>query len=162
MNKTVYLRDDEVPIWEKARELSGDKLSPIIVNALRRFVAEEEGRPRKHERIEFHYNDTAKHGLPSAKAFLGKWLVPPEERWEDAFEAMGKTEDDPHIYYAVAITAKDNVVVCSFTAWDGQALVGRTLDVYPSFEEALARDAPYGPVADAMQRRGIPIEELDI
>jgi hypothetical protein len=162
MNKTVYLRDEEVPIWEKARELSGDKLSPIIVGALKRFVAEEEGRPRNFERIQVHYNDVARHSVPTAKAFIGKWLIPPEERWEDPFEAISRSENDPHTSYAVAITAKDNVVVCTYKSWGGTTLGGRSLDAYSSFEDALARKVPYSLIADAMDRRGIPIEELDI
>lgn len=162
MNKTVYLRDEEVPIWEKARELSGDKLSPIIVTALRRFVAEKETEPRGFERIEFHYNDIAKHGIPAAKAFIGKWLVPPEDRFADAYEELTKDDTSPHIYYALAITARDNVVVCTCSSWDKAKLIGRSFDVYDSFESALAGKVSYLLVTEAMARRGIPVEELDI
>ena len=42
MNKTIYVRDEDVATWEKAKDLAGDKLSPIIAAALRRFVAQQE------------------------------------------------------------------------------------------------------------------------
>jgi hypothetical protein len=38
-NKTIYVRDEDVSLFEEAEKLGGDSLSGIIAEALRRFVA---------------------------------------------------------------------------------------------------------------------------
>lgn len=40
--KTIYVSDTELPVFERAQELAGTSLSGIIVQALRRFIANEE------------------------------------------------------------------------------------------------------------------------
>ena len=37
-NKTIYVRDEDVSLFEEAEKLGGDSLSGIIAEALRRFV----------------------------------------------------------------------------------------------------------------------------
>ncbi len=156
MNKTVYLRDDEVSIWEKARELSGDKLSPVIVSALRRFVAEKEALPRGYERILLEFDDAHDHNLPKKKAFFGRWIITPEKplrlRDEDGHE-----ED----VYSVAETAKGAVVVAKYTE-DYDRRTGTKVWVYPSFTDAAANVEINYPVRKAFEQRGVPVEELDI
>jgi hypothetical protein len=79
MNKTLYLKDEEVTVWDRARELADDKLSPVIVAALRKFVAEQEAQIKLMERIVIRYNDKATDDRPTAKAFYGRWLIRPED-----------------------------------------------------------------------------------
>jgi len=38
-NKTIYVRDEDIKVFEQAEELGGDSLSAVIAEALRRFVA---------------------------------------------------------------------------------------------------------------------------
>ena len=38
-NKTIYVRDEDISLFEEAEKLGGDSLSSIIAEALRRFVA---------------------------------------------------------------------------------------------------------------------------
>jgi len=38
-NKTIYVKDEDLQIFEEAEKLGGDSLSGIIAEALRRFVA---------------------------------------------------------------------------------------------------------------------------
>ena len=38
-NKTIYVRDEDLQVYEDAEKLGGDSLSGIIAEALRRFVA---------------------------------------------------------------------------------------------------------------------------
>jgi hypothetical protein len=167
MNKTVYLRDEEVPIWEKARELSGDKLSPIIVSALKRFVAEEEGRPRKFERIELRYSDARDHGFPKAKAFVGKWIIPPEQHWRHPMEALKMQPPEAMLMqkngYALAHTAKGNVVIFQYRFSGKTDVNGVSFEVYGDFGAAAAAGGVRVQlVSDAIERLGVPVEELDI
>jgi len=38
-NKTIYVKDEDLQVFEEAEKLGGDSLSGIIAEALRRFVA---------------------------------------------------------------------------------------------------------------------------
>jgi EXLDI family protein len=50
-NKTIYVADDDLPIFQRAQELAGGKLSAAISVALRRYVEFEEGRQEGYEEI---------------------------------------------------------------------------------------------------------------
>jgi EXLDI family protein len=50
-NRTIYVADADLPIFEKAQKLAGDNLSSTIVQALRRFVEAEEARTSGFEEI---------------------------------------------------------------------------------------------------------------
>lgn len=42
MNKTIYIKDEDGPIWDRARELTHGKLSALIMGDLKAFVLEAE------------------------------------------------------------------------------------------------------------------------
>lgn len=50
-NRTIYVADADLPIFEKAQQLAGDNLSSTIVQALRRFVESEEARASGYQEI---------------------------------------------------------------------------------------------------------------
>lgn len=50
-NKTIYVSDDDLPLFERAQELAGSNLSSAIVRALRRFIELEEARQRGLDEI---------------------------------------------------------------------------------------------------------------
>src|SRR5579862_4118296 len=129
MNKTLYLKDEEGPIWDKARELSGDKLSPVVVQALKQFVAQKEAEASNMERIVIEFDDISTNSRPTAKAFHGRWLISPEESFT-AGSVWGYN-------FAVAITAKEAVVIFHWFRRTEQTKAGE-LRVYPSFDDALA------------------------
>ena len=158
MNKTIYLRDEEVPIWERARELANDKLSPIIVSALKRFVADKEAQGKGFERIEISYKDSQDHGLPKIKAFHGKWIYDLQNPYaSDPFS--GLTNAARH--YSVAETTKGNFVFFTHVEEEGLKYNYEFL-VYPSLQAAAADPKVHGAAINAMEKRGVPIEELDI
>jgi hypothetical protein len=159
MNKTIYIRDEDAQVWDRARELAGDKLSPVIVVGLKKFIAEkdaEEAETKGFERVEVRYNDGADHGIPKRKAFHGKWLFPQKQPYK-----LQDEDGSVVYYYALALTAKRNVVVLT---WN-EDLEGRSnprFYVFPSLEAAAA-DTETNPVAlAAIERLGVPVEELDI
>lgn len=159
MNKTIYLRDDEVPLWERARELSDNKLSPVIVSALRRYVADKEAETKPFERIVVQYADGMDHDVPKAKAFYGKWIIPPEEEYGFSIPQS----PDFLNCYAVAVTAKGAAVVYS---WNLNRPLGKKYNegfsVYPDLESAALDEEVNAAACEAIVRRGVPVEELDI
>lgn len=50
-NKTIYVSDDDLPLFQRAQELVGGNLSGAIVAALRRYIEIEEGRQAGYEDV---------------------------------------------------------------------------------------------------------------
>ena len=73
-NKTIYVSEDDLPLFERAQAMAGDSLSSAIVRALRRFIEIEEARQRGLEEITVL---VGKAGNFRRKRFLGVRLV----RW---------------------------------------------------------------------------------
>ena len=73
-NKTIYVSDDDLPLFERAQEIAGSNLSSAIVLALRRFIELEEAREGGLEEITVIVNTEGAH---RRKRFIGQRLV----RW---------------------------------------------------------------------------------
>lgn len=156
MNKTVYVRDEEVPVWERAKELAGDKLSRIIASALKRFVAEKEAQTMGFERIEYEFADADSNGRPRKVAFYGRWIFPPDKPAEEPSPNF-----DPSGCGVLATTAKGAVVACTWIpSLDSESY--QRFRVYPSFEAGAKDSESRWIVYSALQRIGAPVEELDI
>lgn len=162
MNKTLYIRDEDAPVWDRARELAGDKLSPVIVDALKKFVAQKEAEQKGFERIVVEYSDTLDNDVPKKKAFYGRWIIPFKKPADMPYRDGSAIE-----YSAVAVTAKGNWVVY----WkkerpcddgDGGVYTDEKLSVFGSVSEGAA-DADAGwAIREAVRVMGVPVEELDI
>jgi len=157
MNKTLYLKDEDGPIWDRARELSNDKVSQIVVSALKNFISEKEAESAGYERIIVEYDDLNDGNRPKRKAFYGRWLIPPEESFRSN-QFVGH-------YFAVGVTAKGGVVFCEHDTLS--TATRQRLHAFPSFEDAIEAigDDIFGArsaLHEAIRRRGIPIEELDV
>jgi EXLDI family protein len=50
-NKTIYVSEDDMPLYQKAQEIVGGNLSLAISTALRRFVETEQGRQEGYDEI---------------------------------------------------------------------------------------------------------------
>ncbi|GAB1692603.1 EXLDI protein [Krasilnikovia sp. M28-CT-15] len=50
-NKTIYVSDGDLPLFQRAQEIAGGKLSTAITEALRRYVEVEEGRHQGFEEV---------------------------------------------------------------------------------------------------------------
>ena len=50
-NKTIYVSDDDLPLYTRAQELAGGNLSAAIAAGIRRFVEVEEGRQEGYDEI---------------------------------------------------------------------------------------------------------------
>jgi EXLDI family protein len=76
-NKTIYVSDDDLPLFERAQELSGTNLSSIIARALRRFVEIEEARSRGYDEITVIVNVEGAHERKRFSGYrLARWLQP--------------------------------------------------------------------------------------
>jgi hypothetical protein len=156
MNKTIYVRDEDVAVWDRARELAGDKLAPVIMAGLKRYVAEQEATAKAFERIEVSFNDAEEFNVPKKKAFYGRWIFPPDkpERFTD-------DEATTRYNYAVAVTAKGGAAILRWEDYPEGIGQYRFL-VFPSLAAAAANSDINWPVRKAIEEIGVPVEELDI
>jgi hypothetical protein len=163
MNKTVYLPDDEVETWEKARRMAGDRLSPVILKALKEYIVTKEAEAAEaagFERIELEFEDSDDSHLLKRKAFRGKWIIPPEAPFPPDLPL--KLASSRRVY-AIAVTAKAQVVVYTWMHDDDfEANYNYKFLVFPSLQEAAENSDLNSAVREAVRKRGVPVEELDI
>jgi hypothetical protein len=171
VNKTIYLPDDEAETWEKARRLANDRLSPVILRALKEYIMTKEAEASEaagFERIELEFEDSEDCHLPRRKAFIGRWIIHPGEPFPpgqvelpsgDVFVVSRRR------VYAVAVTAKGKVVVYTWMH-EHELPEDRGYDykflVFQSFEAAAQDPEINSAIREAVRRRGVPVEELDI
>ncbi|MBX5450307.1 EXLDI protein [Thermogemmatispora sp.] len=70
-NRTIYVADADLPIFEKAQQLAGGNLSATIAAALRRFVEREEARRAGFEEVTVRVGKAAR----IYKRFWGRLLA---------------------------------------------------------------------------------------
>jgi hypothetical protein len=126
-NKTLYIRDEDMPIWEgaeSAARLRGISLSQLVTQALARTAPPPPGPDLFGEiRVEtgIHYQ--------RIEAFHGYWLVEPDrDRTRTAEDGY-----DAGAYWGVALTRRGQIAV--YTAHCNQGFPG-TLAVFPNLAEA--------------------------
>jgi EXLDI family protein len=102
-NKTIYVADDDLPVFERAQALAGENLSATIARALRRFVAVAEAGAAGFAEITVKVGN---NGTYVNKAFLGRELARRRTRERDAHRMV--TQD-------VYQTAKGRLVLYTRT-----------------------------------------------
>jgi EXLDI family protein len=86
-NKTIYVAEADLPLFQRAQELTGDNLSATIVRALRRLVEIEEGRAEGFEEITVRVGT----GAGRRQRFVGVLLA-------DWRRSTGEREDTYRVY----------------------------------------------------------------
>ncbi len=157
-NKTIYVREADREVWEKAEKLAGGSVSGLIADALRRYV-EEEGMKRSMttEVIKPIEVRLGGHERPLRTVrFVGEWLVWPDE------DASRTTEPgyDAGAYYGVALTENGNIAVYCAHVNGG---FDTTLEVYSSIEAAEGAGVPPDIMGAAASKLGPNyVQERDI
>jgi len=41
-NRTIYIKLEEIKLWDRAREISAGKIASVVIEALKKYVAEKE------------------------------------------------------------------------------------------------------------------------
>src|SRR5262245_25519172 len=73
-NKTIYVSDGDLPIYQRAQEIAGGNLSGAIVAALRRYVDVEEGRKEGFDEFTVKVGVGAGRKVRFTAVLLGEWL----------------------------------------------------------------------------------------
>jgi EXLDI family protein len=106
-NRTIYVADADLPIFERAQQLAGGNLSATIAAALRRFVEREEARRAGFEEIKVKVGKVAR----VYKRFWGRLLLRGN---------MHRPDDCKQVIYQVYQTPKGKlaVYVREFPDWE--------------------------------------------
>jgi hypothetical protein len=133
-NKTIYIREADAEVWERAEKLAGGSVSALITEALRRYVEEQEQKEKRGmETIEVEFWGPG--DVPYDASFVGRWLL-----WPDETETRtGEPGYDLGAFYGVALTRRGNIAVYIRHVNDGFAPILKT---YGSFEEAEEEGIP--------------------
>jgi EXLDI family protein len=119
-NKTIYVADADLSVFERAQDLAGENLSSTIARALRRFIEAEEARQMGFAEITVKTGDK---GTYTNKQFIGRELARRRHREPDTRRIVTQT---------VFQTAKGRLVlyVKSSPDWsDWRSYVGGDWDV---------------------------------
>ena len=131
MNKTLYVKEADVSIWERAEKLAPEGVSPLVTALLRDFVAKNEVSENGFERITIE--SRGKKGGPAVrKSFVGRWLVPPGTNLFAEQDDSG-LHWNSRVSYAVAQTKAGRLAVYEYEPKNEAATT--CFAVYNSFEE---------------------------
>ncbi len=170
-NKTIYVSDGDLPLFQRAQELAGDNLSAAIATAIRRYVEVQEGRREGFDEI------TVRVGLGKGRkvrfvgVLFGEWLSTSPQRVETFRVYRGRTGK----YVLHVERTPDYTVVDADgkpAGWRGYLGIGNisyghttpeaTLEVVETLEELRPKVPPplYDMVASMGQQP--PLEDLEV
>jgi EXLDI family protein len=90
-NKTIYVSDGDLPIYQRAQELAGDNLSAAIAAALRRYVDVEEGRREGFDEVIVRVGPGKGRKVRFTGTLLGEWVNTTHSRVETFRVYRGRT-----------------------------------------------------------------------
>lgn len=90
-NKTIYVSDGDLPLFQRAQELAGDNLSAAITAAIRRYVDLEEGLREGFDEITVRVGPSPGRKVRFTGVFLGEWVSTSPNRVETFRVYRGRT-----------------------------------------------------------------------
>jgi EXLDI family protein len=170
-NKTIYVSEGDLPLYQRAQELAGDNLSAAIAAALRRYVDVEEGKGEGFDEITVRVGPGRGRKVRFTGVLLGEWASQTGGRYETTRVYRGRT--GRYVVHAersaewTAVNAEGKPA-----GWRGYLGIGdlsygsspaeSTIDVVETLEELRERIPPqlFEMVASSAQQQ--PVELLDI
>ncbi len=73
-NKTIYVADSDLQLYQRAQDLAGGNLSAAIARALRRFVEAEDGLRQGFDEIVVRVGVGTGHKVRFTAALVGEWV----------------------------------------------------------------------------------------
>lgn len=165
--KTIYVANDDQPVFDRAQELAGENLSAVIVRALREFVSKKDSQVKGMKEIMVQVGSK---GLQREQRFRGrlalKWTAPSTDGKHWLTAQVYRTAKDN---WAVALTRQphpDFFSVRDF--WKDADPSEYTAETTLIVVDDLANPGPELPTGlihlmrDAASRDEAPVEYLDI
>ena len=170
-NKTIYVSEGDLPLFQRAQELAGGNLSSAIARALRRYVDIEEGRREGFDEIIVRVGPKSGRKVRFSGIQLATWTESTASRY-DIYQAY-RTRSGKYVLH-VERTPEYAVrdVDGKPAGWRGWVGLGdlnysarpgeRTIELFETLEAFRAKAPPqlYDMVADTVGRP--VLEDLDI
>jgi EXLDI family protein len=90
-NKTIYVSDGDLPLYERAQAVAGGNLSAAIVAAIRRYVELEEGRRDGFDEVVVRVGPGKGRKVRFVGILLGEWVNTSSSRVETFRVYRGRT-----------------------------------------------------------------------
>lgn len=156
-NKTIYIADEDLEIFQKAQEVAGESISKVIVQALRLYVIQKDLEGTELKECEAMRGTHDSGGLRVEKVrFIGKWLSKLVAGTE-----FGEETCTFNLYY----TRKGKFLVQTSTEYQHEISdeVNYEYEIIEDFSELYARDLPSKLIEDAEEQLGkFHVRFLDI
>jgi len=138
-NKTIYVKDEDLQIFEEAEKLGGDSLSSVIAEALRRFVATKRAEQQGMKECNLTVGVLRSQGADDTRKvrFVGRLLA-------EAEVFTGQTSDrrDRGTYYRIYQTKAGKILVWwkRWTRWEGESdlLDYVVLSTLPGYDDEIS------------------------
>lgn len=72
-NKTIYVSDGDLPLYQRAQDLAGGNLSGVISEALRRYVEREEASEAGFDEVTLRVGTGVRRQVRFTAVLLGEW-----------------------------------------------------------------------------------------
>ena len=101
--KMIYIREEDLELFEKAQSLAGESLSGVIAEALRQYVKKKEAEAEGFEEVTLEVGYWPPRGAKETKKirFTGKSLA-----WGQKFTGQTGSRDDRGTDYEIYLTKK--------------------------------------------------------
>ncbi len=135
-NKTIYVREEDLPVFEEAEKLGGDSLSAVIAQAVKRFVQVKRAELFGMQEYTLSVGVLRSQGDDDTRKvrFVGRLLA-------EAEVLTGQTSDrkDRGKYFRIYQTKAGKVLVWwrNWTRWDGEndLLDYAVFDTLPGYDD---------------------------
>ena len=137
-NKTIYVREEDLPVFEEAEKLGGDSLSSIIAEALRRFVAVKRAEVQGMQEYTLSVGVLRSQGADTRKVrFVGRMLSSAE-----VFTGQTSSRDDRGTDYKIYQTKAGKILIWwqRWSRYEGESdlLDYVVLSTLPGYDEEIS------------------------
>lgn len=160
-NKTIYVKDEDLSIFEEAEKLGGDSLSAVIAQAVKRFVAAERSKAQGMEEHTLEVGQVKARGADDTRKvrFVGRKLAE-----QTSYTGQTSSQDDRGTNYAIYQTKAGKIIVHweSWSRWDGEGSSAdyATLDALPEHGAEIYERLPGGLLQEAAETLGEELVEF--
>lgn len=162
--KNIYIADADLPIYDKAVALAGDKLSSIITNLVRQYVENEEAKTGGMESINIEVGDKSNY---KKVQFVGKVIAS-----ENTYHGQTSEGRDRGTEWKIYATKKGKFLVWweHWSCWQNEGSNSEyvVMDSLPGYDQDIGKGldvviVPGQVIAEAAKAIGVtPAQVLDI
>ena len=143
-NRTIYVSDDDQPLYQRAQELAGGNLSGAISSALKRYVEAEDARQAGFDEVTVKVGFGAGRKVRFNAVLLGEWFSSAGEKFVHYRVYRGAKKFALHIENTEYFEMRDaeGNPLTGWRAWTGIGMAAgggkpaeATLDTFDTLDE---------------------------